>query len=273
LLSLGHSPDPDDAFMFWPLLSGKVACPGFSFEQKLDGIETLNRLALRGDLDVSAASVHACALFGTSYQILDCGASVGDGYGPLIVSKQPMKLRDLRTVEVAVPGILTTAYLAARMAVGPFQFKVVPFDKILDEVLEERAGAGLVIHEGQLTYAGHGLHKVIDLGEWWKDKTGLPLPLGVNVVRASLGAEAIKTIGDALKKSIQFAFDHRKEALDHAAAFGRGIDADTNDRFVAMYVNEMTLSLGDIGRAAIRRLLDEARAKGLVPEKDGPVFA
>jgi len=272
-LLLGHSPDPDDAFMFYPLLSGKVGCPGFTFEQRLEGIETLNRLTLRGELDISAASVHACALMGTSYQILDSGASVGDGYGPIVVSKEPMKARDLKHTEVAIPGILTTAYLAARLAIGPFQFKVVPFDRILDEVLEGKAGAGLVIHEGQLTYAGRGLHKVIDLGAWWKEKTGLPLPLGVNVVRSSLGAESIQRIGDALRQSIEFAFEHKQEALAHAASFGRGIDAETNEKFVTMYVNATTLSLGEKGREAIRRLLDEARKKGLVPEKDGPVFA
>jgi 1,4-dihydroxy-6-naphthoate synthase len=272
-LLLGHSPDPDDAFMFYPMLTGKTPCEGFEFEQKLDGIETLNRLMLRGELDITAASVHAAALMGSSYKIMDSGVSMGDGYGPLIVSREPMKLKDLKNVEVAVPGILTTAYLAMRMAVGPFQFKVVPFDEIMDEVKEGKVGAGLVIHEGQLTYGSHGLQKVLDLGEWWMEKTGLPLPLGVNVIRSSLGDDAIKHLNEALRASIQFAFDHRKEALEYAAKFGRGIDPETNDKFVGMYVNDYTLSLGEKGREAITRLIDEARKKNLIPEKEGPFFA
>jgi len=273
-LRLGHSPDPDDAFMFYPLLSGKVTCEGFAFEQVLDGIETLNRMALRRELEVTAASVHACALMGDTYRILDSGASVGDGYGPIIVSKESMTLKDLRPdTEIVVPGILTTAFLAARLAVGRFRPKGMPFDKILAEVLEGRAEAGLLIHEGQLTYAGMGLHKVVDLGEWWKEKTSLPLPLGVNVVRADLGESAIREIGAAMKRSIEWALANRTEALGRASDFGRGIDAATTDRFVAMYVNEWTVSLGEKGREAIRRLILEGREQGVIPDGAGPVFA
>jgi 1,4-dihydroxy-6-naphthoate synthase len=272
-LRLGHSPDPDDAFMFYPMLSGKIPCEGLAFEQHFEGIETLNRLVLRGELDVAAASVHACALMGETYRILDCGASVGDGYGPLIVSRKPMTMEDLSGVEVAVPGILTTAYLTMRIAAGPVRFTVMPFDKILPAVAEGTAEAGLIIHEGQLTYASAGLHKVIDLGEWWKESTGLPLPLGVNVIRSSLGPDLIRTIGETLKRSIDYALEHREEALRRAAEFGRGIDAETTDRFVSMYVNDYTRSLGTAGREAIERLLGEGRSRGLIPEKPGPFFA
>lgn len=272
-LRLGHSPDPDDAFMFYPLLSGKVPCEGLAFEQHLEDIETLNRMALRGDLDVGAASVHACALLGDAYRILDCGASVGDGYGPLVVSHRPIAMEDLPRAEVAIPGILTTAYLTLRLAAGPIRFTVMPFDEILPAVAEGKAEAGLIIHEGQLTYAAAGVHKVVDLGAWWKERTGLPLPLGVNVVRSALGPDLIALIGESLRRSIDHALEHRAEALAHAAGFGRGIDAETNDRFVSMYVNDHTRSLGPAGREAIQRLLGEGRSQGLIPEKPGPFFA
>ncbi|MBI3449318.1 MAG: ABC transporter substrate-binding protein [Acidobacteria bacterium] len=272
-LLLGHSPDPDDAFMFYPLLSGKIPCEGFEFEQVLEGIETLNRRALKREIEVTAASVHACALLGKSYKILDCGASVGDGYGPIVVSRTPMTVKELVNVEVLVPGILTTAFLALRLAAGRFRPKVAPFDQIPGEVLAGKAEAGLLIHEGQLTYAAMGLHKVADLGVWWQEKTGLPLPLGVNVARADLGDATIKKIHEALKKSIEWALGHRAEALAHAGGFGRGIDADTTDRFVSMYVNEWTISLGKRGRLAIERLIGDGRDAGVIPDGDGPVFA
>jgi 1,4-dihydroxy-6-naphthoate synthase len=259
--------------MFYPLLSGKVRCEGMQFEQVLEGIDTLNRMALRGEIDFSAVSVHACGLLGDAYRILDSGAAMGDGYGPVVVSKEPMTLKELSRVPVAIPGILTTAYLALRLAAGPFEFNVVPFDQVPEEVLQGKAGAGLVIHEGQVTYESRGLHKVIDLGEWWKERTGLPLPLGVNVVKASLGAATIEAIGKGLRESLEYAFANRNEALDHALEFGRGIDRATTDRFVGMYVNEHTLSMGAAGREAIQRLLGEGREKGLIPEKPGPVFA
>ncbi len=272
-LRLGHSPDPDDAFMFYPLLAGKVPCEGIVFEQVLEGIETLNRLALRRELDVTAASVHACALMGDTYRILDAGASVGDGYGPVVVAREEMTLEDLAGREVLVPGILTTAYLVLRLAAGRFRPKVTPFDRIAGEVLEGKAEAGVLIHEGQITYAKSGLSKVVDLGAWWKEKTGLPLPLGVNVVRSDLGEETIRAVGDALKRSIDWALEHRPEALARAAEFGRGIDAATTDRFVAMYVNDHTRSLGSAGREGIARLIREGREQGIIPEGTGPVFA
>jgi 1,4-dihydroxy-6-naphthoate synthase len=270
---LGHSPDPDDAFMFYPLLTGKIPCDGIAFTQVLEGIETLNRRALKRELEVTAASVHACALMGSSYRILDCGASVGDGYGPIVVSREPMTMSDLAGIEIVIPGILTTAYLALRLAAGRFRPKVMPFDQIPAEVLSGKAEAGLLIHEGQLTYAGMGLHKVIDLGAWWLEKTGLPLPLGVNVIRADLGEATIRKVQTALKQSIEWAMAHRPEALAAASEYGRGIDAATTDRFVSMYVNEWTLSLGPKGRAAIGRLIGEGREAGVVPEGDGPEFA
>jgi 5,8-dihydroxy-2-naphthoate synthase len=273
ILRLGHSPDPDDAFMFYPLLSGKIPCEGITFDQVLDEIETLNRLALRGEIDVTAASVHACALMGERYRILDSGASVGDGYGPVVVSRFPMTVKDLANTEVLVPGILTTAYLALRLAAGPVRFRVVPFDKIIPELKEEKAEAGLLIHEGQITYASMGLHKVVDLGAWWKEKTGLPLPLGVNVIKASLGEPTIRLVSEALRLSIEWALEHRDEALARAREFGRGLDAETTDRFVSMYVNDRTRSLGAEGRRGIELLLREGREQSVIPEGPPPRFA
>lgn len=272
-LTLGHSPDPDDAFMFHGLLSGKVPCAGYRFEQVLEGIDSLNRRAINGQIDFTAASVHAVGVMGDSYRVMDGGAAMGDGYGPVVVSKEPMTLEDLHGTQVAIPGILTTAYLALRLAAGQFQFKVVPFDQVLDDVEAGHSGAALVIHEGQVTYEARGFRKIADLGEWWKGETGLPLPLGVNIARAGLGDETIATLGRALKESIQYAFDHREEAITRALEFGRGIDRETTDRFVGMYVNDWTLSMGAKGREAIRLLLKRGRDRGLIPEKPGPVFA
>jgi 1,4-dihydroxy-6-naphthoate synthase len=272
-LTLGHSPDPDDAFMFHGMLSGKVPCGEMKFEQVLEGIEALNRKAIAGQIDFTAASVHAMGVIGSSYQILDSGAAMGDGYGPVLVAKEPLSLRKLSETQVAVPGILTTAYLALRLAAGQFPFKVVPFDEVLDDVEAGHSGAALVIHEGQVTYEKQGFHKILDLGEWWKGRTGLPLPLGVNIVKASLGAGTIRALGKALRASIQYAFDHRDEAITHALNYGRGIDRETTDRFVGMYVNDWTLSMGADGRKAIELLLGEGRGKGLIPDKPGPVFA
>ncbi len=272
-LTLGHSPDPDDAFMFHGLLSGKVPCEGFRFEQVLEGIDSLNRKAIAGEIDFTAASVHACGIMGDRYRILDSGAAMGDGYGPVLVSKEPMTLKSLSETQVAIPGILTTAYLALRLAAGPFKFKVVPFDQVLADVEAGHSGAALVIHEGQLTWEARGFRKVVDLGEWWKERTGLPLPLGVNIVRAALGPEAIRSIGRALRASIEYAFEHRDEALGRAVEFGRGIDRAATDRFVGMYVNDWTLSMGEPGRQAIEMLIREGREKGLIPDKPGPLFA
>ncbi|HXI02557.1 MAG TPA: MqnA/MqnD/SBP family protein [Candidatus Saccharimonadales bacterium] len=272
-ITLGHSPDPDDAFMFHGLLSGKVPCEGLRFEQVIEGIESLNRKAIRGEIDFTAASVHACGVIGDGYRILDTGAAMGDGYGPVLVSKEPMRLEQLSATQVAIPGILTTAYLTLRLAARQFQFKVVPFDQVLEDVEQGHSGAALVIHEGQVTYESRGFHKILDLGEWWKERTGLPLPLGVNIVRAGLGDETIRSIGRALHESVEYAFAHRAEALAHAREFGRGLDEPTTDRFVGMYVNDWTLSMGEKGRAAIERLLSEGREKGLIPDKPGPVFA
>jgi len=271
-LRLGHSPDADDAFMFYALLSGKVSCEGFVFEQVLEGIEALNRMALRREIDVTAASVHACALMGDDYRILDAGASVGDGYGPIVVSREPMTLDQVGSTMVAIPGILTSAYLAMRLAAGPFEFKVVPFDAVFEEVKEGRAGAGLVIHEGQLTYQNQKLHNVVDLGVWWQEQTGLPLPLGGNAIRRDLGEPLTRTVAEVLEAPIAWALAHREEALGHALAFGRGLDRAKGHRFVGMYVNEATLDYGERGRRGVELFYRRAHEAGLIPGVPRPEF-
>jgi 1,4-dihydroxy-6-naphthoate synthase len=263
-ITLGHSPDPDDAFMFYGIASGKIASPGLEFEQILEDIETLNRRALEERLDVTAVSIHAYAYLSDRYALLQHGASFGDGYGPMVVSRAPMAAADLRGSRIAVPGTLTSAYLAMRLYQREFEPVVVPFDEIPDAVLEGRAPAGLLIHEGQLTYARSGLHKVVDLGEWWKAETGLPLPLGGNAVRKALGLERITAIADVLRESIAFGLKHRAEALTYAEGFGRGLERPLADRFVGMYVNDLTLDYGDRGRRAVRVFLERGRSAGLI---------
>jgi 1,4-dihydroxy-6-naphthoate synthase len=262
LIRLGHSPDPDDAFMFWGLASGEVDPRQFEFEHVLRDIQTLNEWALEGTLEVTAISLAAYPLVQEQYVLLPHGASMGSGYGPIVVAREEMSVSDLRDIEIAVPGELTTAFLVLRMCVGSFRYREVPFDRIIDEVSAGRADAGLLIHEGQLTYADAGLKKVVDLGEWWLLDTGLPLPLGANVARRDLGASTLFDVSDVLRESIQAGLDNREEAMEHALQFGRGLDTELADRFVAMYVNELTCDYGEEGRQAVRELLSRAEKLG-----------
>jgi 1,4-dihydroxy-6-naphthoate synthase len=262
LIRLGHSPDPDDAFMFWGLASGEVDPRRFEFEHVLRDIQTLNSWALDGELEVSAISLAAYPLVQESYVLLPHGASMGSGYGPIVVAREPLSTESLRTLEIAVPGELTTAFLVLRMCLGSFRYRAVPFDRIIDEVRSGRADAGLLIHEGQLTYESEGLKKVVDLGEWWLLETGLPLPLGANVARRDLGADNLFELSDVLRDSIQAGLDNRSEAMEYALRFGRGLDSELADRFVGMYVNELTCDYGDEGRQAVRELLTRAEAFG-----------
>ena len=262
LIRLGHSPDPDDAFMFWGLASGEVDPRQFEFEHVLHDIQTLNEWALAGRLEVTAISLAAYPLVQERYVLLPHGASMGSGYGPIVVSREPRSTAGLRELEIAVPGTMTTAFLVLRMCLGSFRYREVPFDRIIEEVQSGRSDAGLLIHEGQLTYEAAGLKKVVDLGEWWLLETGLPLPLGANVARRDLGADALFELSDVLRDSIQAGLDNRGEAMEYALQFGRGLDAELADRFVGMYVNELTCDYGDEGRQAVRELLQRAQALG-----------
>jgi 1,4-dihydroxy-6-naphthoate synthase len=264
-IRVGHSADPDDAFMFWALEAGQVDSRGLELEQVVSDIQTLNEWALEGRLEVTAISMGAYPSVAERYLLLPHGASMGEGYGPVVVAREPLSLEELREREIAIPGRLTTAYLALRLALGEdVRVRELPFDRILDEVLAGRAAAGLLIHEGQLTYAAAGLRRVLDLGEWWAGETGLPLPLGVNVARRDLG-ERLPDVSAVLGEAIRYGLEHRDEALEYAARFGRGIDRETTDRFVAMYVNELTCDYGETGRRAVRELLRRAGA-GVEPE-------
>jgi 1,4-dihydroxy-6-naphthoate synthase len=266
LIRLGHSPDPDDAFMFWGLASGRVDPRGFEFEHVLADIQTLNEWALEGRLEVTAISLHAYPHVQEHYALLPHGASMGSGYGPIVVAREPMSREQLGGVRISVPGKMTTAFLVLRMYLGDFEYREAPFDRILDQVREGQADAGLLIHEGQLTYDGLGLHKVVDLGEWWLLETGLPLPLGVNAARRDLGEDALRELSSVLEESIRAGLDNREEALSYAGRFGRGLDAELTDRFVGMYVNELTCDYGDEGRAAVQELLRRGEAIGAFPE-------
>ena len=264
---IGHSPDPDDAFMYYAIARGLVDTGPRPVEQVLEDIESLNRRALAGELEVTAVSIHAYAHLADRYALMPCGASMGDGYGPIVVAREMFPCEELRSRTIAIPGTLTSAYLALRLFLeSEIDFKVVPFDRILDEVAAGRADAGLVIHEGQITFARRGLRKVADLGVWWREHTGgLPLPLGGNAVRKDLGRETMRELTRMYRDSIAYALLHRGEALAYAKDFGRGLDDATNDRFVGMYVNELTLDYGDRGRRAIARFLAEGAAAGIVP--------
>ena len=267
-IRIAHSPDSDDAFMFYGLATGKVPSNGFELEHVLSDIETLNRAAFEGKYEITAVSFHAYAHLTDRYILLPHGASMGERYGPVVVAKQdgPASLKGVR---VAIPGELTTAFLALRLYDPTVEYVVVPFDQIQEKVHAGEVAAGLLIHEGQLTYADEGLRKIVDLGEWWADRTGgLPLPLGGNVIRRDLGAETIATLSRLLHDSIAFGLDHREEAVDYSMQFGRGLDRARTDRFVGMYVNNLTLDYGETGRLAVRRLLGDAQAAGLLP---GPV--
>jgi 1,4-dihydroxy-6-naphthoate synthase len=264
LIRLGHSPDPDDAFMFWALDAGRVDPRGFSFEHVVEDIQTLNEWALDGRLEVTAISLHTYPFVQDRYALLPHGGSFGSGYGPVVVAREPVTPAELRGLELVVPGRLTTAFLTARLVLGDFRFREVAFDRIIDEVAGGTADAGIVIHEGQLTYRDAGLHKVLDLGEWWLLETGLPLPLGVNVARRDV--ERLPDLSAVLLDSIQTGLDNRPEAMRYALRFGRGIDEETADRFVGMYVNELTCDVGEEGRAAVEELLQRGEAIGAFPE-------
>jgi len=265
-ISIAHSPDSDDAFMFYGLATNKIRVPGYKFSHTLCDIESLNRRAQNEAFyDVTAISFHAYPYVQDNYTLMGCGGSVGEGYGPMIVSLRPLAQSDLRRIKIAVPGTLTTAYLALKIFNPEIETEVVPFDQIIPEILAGRFDAGLIIHEGQLTYTHSGLYKVIDLGIWWRETTGLVLPLGGNAIRRSLGTESHKIISKALRDSIQHALDHREQALEYAMQFARDLDNTTASRFVSMYVNERTLDYGADGRQAIRKLLDMGHERGVIP--------
>jgi 1,4-dihydroxy-6-naphthoate synthase len=249
-IRLGHSPDPDDAFMFWGLAAGEVDARGFEFEHVLRDIQTLNEWALEGRLEVTAISLHAYPHVQDRYVLLPHGASMGSGYGPIVVAREPLTDEELREVEIAVPGRMTTAFLTLQLRLGEFRWREVPFDQIMDEVTSGQAAAGLLIHEGQLTYGAAGLEKIVDLGEWWLEETGLPLPLGANVARRDLGPDVLRELSAVLAASIRAGLDNRERALEYALQFGRGLDDELADRFVGMYVNELTEDYGEEGRRA-----------------------
>jgi 1,4-dihydroxy-6-naphthoate synthase len=262
LVRVGFSADPDDAFMFWGLASGTVDPRGFEFEPVIEDIQTLNEWSLEGRLEVTAVSLATYPLVQDRYLLLPHGGSMGSGYGPIVVAREKLSLDELRTTEILVPGKLTTAFLVLKMALGDFDSRVLPFDAILPAVAAGDAPAGLIIHEGQLTYLDSGLEKCLDLGEWWLLETGLPLPLGVNLVRRDLGGDAVRQVSAILRESIDAALEHRDEALEYALGFGRGMDSARGDRFIGMYVNELTQDYGDEGRLAVQELLSRAEAAG-----------
>ena len=265
-ISIAHSPDSDDAFMFYGLATNKVRVPGYKFSHTLCDIETLNlRAQNEAFFDVTAISFHAYPYLQEIYTLMGCGGSVGEGYGPMIVSSKPLALEDLRRVKIAVPGTFTTAYLALKVFNPELKTETVPFDQIIPAIQAGTYDAGLIIHEGQLTYATSGLKKVLDLGAWWRETTGLVLPLGGNAIRRSLGPEKHKIISKALRDSIQHALDHREQALEYAMQFARDLDVRLASRFVSMYVNERTLDYGADGRSAIRKLLDLGHERGIIP--------
>ena len=263
-ISVAHSPDSDDAFMFYGLATHKVRTPGLRFTHTLCDIQTLNQKAQEGVYDVTAISFHAYPYVQDKYALMACGGSVGEGYGPMIVSPRPFSQNDVKGRVIAIPGKLTTAYLALQLFAPGVETEVVPFDQIIPQVLEGKYEAGLIIHEGQLTYSTSGLYRVIDLGKWWQKVTGLPLPLGGNAIRRSLGPQLMPAVTAALRESIQYALDHREEALAYAMQFARDLDNPTADKFVGMYVNERTLDYGSDGREAVRRLLDMGHKAGII---------
>ena len=265
-ISIAHSPDSDDAFMFYGLATSKIRVPGYRFTHTLCDIETLNRRAREESFyDVSAISFHAYPYVQDNYILMGCGGSVGEGYGPMVVSSRKMDASGLGRIKVAVPGTLTTAYLGLKIFNPEIETEVVPFDKIIPEILAGKYDAGLIIHEGQLTYSTSGLFKVLDLGVWWRETTGLVLPLGGNAIRRSLGEDVHRTVSKALRDSINYALEHREPALDYAMQFARDLDAGLASNFVSMYVNERTLDYGPDGREAIRKLLDLGHERGVIP--------
>ena len=271
-VTLAHSPDPDDAFMFYALAADKVDAEGLRFRHVLSDIESLNQAAREGRYEVTAISFHAYPYVAAGYDLLTAGASFGERYGPRLVARAPIPPWSLRGRRVAVPGMLTTAYLALKLALPDVVPVVVPFDRILDAVLRGEVDAGLVIHEGQLTYADHRLYRILDLGEWWHDETRLPLPLGGNAVRRGLPGDVLRRIDRVLRASIRWGLEHREEALTHALKLGRGIDRRRGDAFVGMYVNRWTVEYGETGRRAVRALLERGWRAGIIPIKVEPKF-
>lgn len=272
-ISVAHSPDSDDAFMFYGLATNKLDTGNLSFTHVLKDIQTLNEEAFRGTYDVTAVSFHAYAYIADKYVLLPHGASIGDNYGPVLVSREPAKANDISQLKIAVPGTLTSAFLALRIFNSEFQYEVVPFDKIIDAVQSGQCDAGLLIHEGQLFYESIGLHKILDLGEWWHERTGLPLPMGGNVIRRELGSEIISQVSHWLRESIRYSLANREDALEYAMQFARDMDTALADRFVAMWVNDLTLDYTDRGREAVQRLLTEGFKRGIIPHRPIVEFA
>ncbi|HXG85149.1 MAG TPA: MqnA/MqnD/SBP family protein [Pyrinomonadaceae bacterium] len=267
VISVAHSPDSDDAFMFYGLATNKLETPNLKFEHTLKDIQTLNEDAKNGVFDVTAISFHAYAYIADKYILLPHGASIGDKYGPILVSKETRSPDDIGKMKIAIPGEMTSAFLALRIYNQDFEYVVVPFDQIIDEVKKGKVDAGLLIHEGQLFYKQVGLDKVIDLGEWWFDKTGLPLPMGGNVIKRSLGDDLMREVSKHLHQSIKYSLNHREDALAYAMQFARDMQPELADRFVAMWVNDLTLDYGDRGREAVRLLLKEGFEKGIIPNQ------
>lgn len=279
---VGHSPDPDDAFMFHALANDKIETGNYQFHHELQDIETLNRRAFAAELELTAVSLHGYAYLTDTYAICSCGASMGDNYGPMVVTREPMSIEDLKGKKIAVPGTLTTAFLALNLCLGgkpttstkeqhtsgdagTFTYEVHEFDEILNVVERGDADAGLIIHEGQLTYGDQGLQLVVDLGKWWMEKHNLPLPLGANAIRKDLGQEQMEEVTRYLRESIQYGLDHREEALAHALKYGRNLDQGKADEFVGMYVNDWTIDFGERGRTAVAKLLEEGYKAGIIP--------
>lgn len=278
LIRVGHSPDPDDAFMFYALAKDLIDTGDLEFTHELVDIETLNQRAFSGELELTAVSLHAYAYLQDKYMLCDCGASMGDGYGPMVIAPQPMEIATLPSKKIAVPGKLTSAFLSLRLCLGEdFDYVLVPFDEIIPAVVAgeyqgQPIDAGLIIHEGQLTYADQDLQLVVDLGVWWQQETGLPLPLGANAVRKDLGAETIAEVQRLLKQSIEYGLEHRRPALDYALQYGRDLDDAKADKFVGMYVNDWTRDFGDRGRAAVSEFLKRGYEAGVLPELVVPEF-
>jgi 1,4-dihydroxy-6-naphthoate synthase len=281
VFTLGHSPDPDDAFMFYAIAENKIDLRGYRFKHQLEDIQTLNERALRGELHISAISIHAYAHVADKYALLPCGASMGDGYGPIVVTTAerslPARMEDLkhwlRDCVIAIPGRMTSAYLALQLYLGDFKHVVIPFDQIFDAIKSGGADAGLIIHEGQLTYARSGFQKIVDLGEWWKRETKLPLPLGGNVLRKDIPLPIRRDLVEIVRQSIDFGLAHRDEAVRHSLPYARDMNSELAGKFIGMYVNDFTRDYGETGRAAIRRFLDDAHAAGYIDNRVEVEFA
>ena len=264
-ITLGHSPDPDDAFMFYALAAEKIDTGNLTFRHIIEDIETLNRRALNAELDVTAVSIHTYAYVLNDYALLTSGASMGDNYGPLLISRHPMTIEEAKTKTIAIAGKMTTSALALRLCLGDVETTEIPFDKIMDAVDSGEVEAGLLIHEGQLTYKARGFNKVVDLGEWWMQETGLPLPLGGNAIKKSLGNDLIQRVSNLLRESIEYGLAHREVAVRHSMQYGRGMEESLTDKFVGMYVNDYTIDYGERGRKAVQLLLQRAHEAGIIP--------